>query len=153
MARRSAKRAPWWRPTLTNGQQDWREYLLWQIGLLGTALSILYVLLLARGLPVVDPSVLDWATLASLLVDLGACLILWRLIAKRWSRSKRFALGFIILADVFAKLLFLRALQPDVSPFDSWWYLLLVIGTGLYLLGTGAIGLVVWLRGDYARSR
>ncbi len=140
--------APWWRPTLTTGKPDRWEYLAWQLGLLVTALSLLYVILLARGLPVADPTVLDRAIFLSLLADLAACGILWRLITTRWSRSKRFALGFMILADVFAKLLFLRALQPDVSPFGSWWYLLLVAATGFYLLGTGAIGLVIWLRGD-----
>ncbi len=157
MARRPAKsrspkprsaRPPWWQPTLTSGKPDWREYLAWQLGLLVTALSLLYVILLARGLPVTDPTTFNKAILGSLLADLIACGILWRLIAKRWSRSKRFALGFIILADVFAKLLFLQALQPDISPFDSRWYLLLVIATGIYLLGTGGIGLIIWIRGD-----
>jgi hypothetical protein len=143
----SRKPAPWWQPTLTNGKQDWREYLMWQVGLLLTAFSILYVLLLWRGLPVIDPTVLDRAILISLSVDLVASLILWRLIVKGWSRSKRFALGFMILADIFAKLLFLKAANPG-DPFDSWWYLLLVIGTGLYLVGTGGIGLIVWIRGD-----
>lgn len=156
--RRSAKPrltrlpAPWWRPTLTTEKPDRWEYLAWQIGLLVTALSLLYVILLARGLPagmpVTDPTVFDRAIFFSLLADLAACGILWHLITKRWSRSKRFTLAFLILADVFAKLLFLRALQPDVSPFDSWWYLLLVIATGFYLLGTGAIGLVILIRGD-----
>ncbi len=138
---------PWWRPTLTNGQDDWREYLLWQVGLLVTALSILYVLLLFRGLPAVDPSVLDRAVLVSLAVDLAACVILWRLIDSGWSRSKRFALGFMILADVFVKLWFLRSANSG-DPFDTWWYLALLAGTGLYLAGTGVIGLIVWWRGD-----
>lgn len=146
MARRRAN--PWWKPTLTTGQPDWREYLSWQVGLLVTALSLLYVILLFRGLPVEDPAVLDRAILASLVADLAACGVLWHLIAKQWSRSKRFALGFMILADVFAKLLLLRALQPDDPGFGSWWFTLLLVGTGSYLIGTGVIGLIIRMRGD-----
>lgn len=152
MAQRSVKSsAPWWKPTLTTGKNDRWLYFSWQIGLLITALSLLYVIMLFRGLPVENPSLLDQAILISLSVDLIACGILWRLISKQWSRSKRFALGFMILADIFAKLLFLRAAQPDVFPFDVWWYLLLVIAVMLYLLGTGAIGLIIWIRGDDAQ--
>ena len=151
--KRSARKAPaaqvpWWQPTLTNGNADWREYLLWQVGMLVTALSLLYVILLSRGLPVDDPAVLDRAVLFTLAIDIAACFILGYLINRNWSRSKRFALGFLVLADIFTKLLFLSAANPGVEMFESWWYLLLVSGTGLYLLGTGVIGLIVWRRGD-----
>jgi hypothetical protein len=149
--RAKAKPVPWWRPTLTTGKPDWREYLLWQFGLLFTALSLLYVILLSRGLPVADPVVLDRAILTSLLVDLAACGILWHLINAGWSRSKRFALAFLILADIFAKFLFLRLANPGDGPLGSGWFELIVALTGLYLAGTGVIGLVVWLRGDDVR--
>jgi hypothetical protein len=128
-----------------SGRPDWRSYFSWQAGLLITALSLLYILLIRNA----DGSVivLNQAVLASLLTDLVAGLILWRLIATGYSRSKRFALGFLILADLFAKLLLVARINDDPL-FSSLPYLLLVIGTGVYLAGTGLIGLVVFIRGD-----
>lgn len=136
------------RVTLTNGKPDWREYMLWQFGLLFTALSLLYVIMLYQAVDAGPDPVIYQAILGSLLADIFASVVLWRLIAVGYSRSKRFALGAMLLADLFAKLLLLRHAAPDDAIFGSPLYLLLIVGTGGYLLGTAVIGLIIYIRGD-----
>lgn len=133
------------RVTLLNGRADWREYLVWQLGLLTAGLPLLAILLLLSG---TEPA----GVLTALYVLLGAVpgiaaasIMLWWLIEREYSRSKRFALAFFILAALTAALVTLRIF--GVAP-DTWWFTWVLAGTVLYLIGTGMIGLIIFVRGD-----
>lgn len=133
------------RVDLLNGKADWREYLAWQLGLLAGAAALLPVLLLLWH----PERTTDLAALNILLATLPgivvASAVLWWLIAREYSRSKRFALAFLILAAVSIELIALATFGTVPS---SVWFNLLLTGTVVYLIGTGAIGLVIFIRGD-----
>lgn len=131
------------RVTLLNGQADWREYLAWQFGLLAAAVPLFTTLLLLRS--AVDDVVALSVLLASLPGIVVASAILWWLIRRGYSRSKRFALAFLILSNLTAALTALRTF--DAAP-SAPWFDVLFAGTVLYLIGTGVIGLIILVRGD-----
>ena len=134
------------RVTLLNGQADWREYLVWQLGLLTASLSLLMILQLLWRPEMVTSSVAFSVLLATLPGIVVASAALWWLIQCEYSRSKRFVLAFFILSAISAALIALRTFEAEFT--TDPWFALLLIGTLLYLLGTGVIGLIIFLRGD-----
>ncbi|MDP4000233.1 MAG: hypothetical protein Q8Q11_02265 [bacterium] len=132
------------RITLLNGQADWREYLAWQVGLLAAAAPLFTTLLLLQPGAVDDVVALE-VLLATLPGVVVASAILWWLIKREYSRSKRFALAFLILSNLTAALAALRTF--DAAP-SAPWFDVLFAGTALYLAGTGVIGLIILIRGD-----
>jgi hypothetical protein len=133
------------RVTLLNGQADWREYVVWQLGLLAAALSLLAVLLLLWRPEAITELEALYVLLAVLPGIAMATILLWWLIGRGYSRSKRFALAFLILGAITASL---SALRMFGAVSESTWFDLLLIGTTAYLLGTGVIGLIIFIRGD-----
>ncbi|MEX2043609.1 MAG: hypothetical protein WD926_01805 [Patescibacteria group bacterium] len=131
------------RVDLLNGRADWREYLAWQLGLLAAAAPLFTTLLLHPTTS--DRSVALFVLLAALPGIVVASAILWWLIARVYSRSKRFALAFLILSNLVAALVTLQAF--GAAPATVWFDLLLV-GTVLYLIGTGMIGAIIFVRDD-----
>ncbi|HEY8108660.1 MAG TPA: hypothetical protein VIF43_01475 [Patescibacteria group bacterium] len=133
------------RVNLLNGQTDWREYLVWQLGLLAAALSLLVILLLLWRPAAVTEVTALYVLLAALPGVALASVSLWWLIKREYSRSKRFALAFLVLSALTASLVGLGMFEAVP---ETGWFDLLLVGTLLYLIGTGVIGLVIFVRGD-----
>lgn len=133
--------------TILSGKADQYRYLAWQLGLFMTALSLLAVLL-NNGIAVIDQVELLRVCLLTLPVDLAAAVVLGYLISVRYSRSKRFALAVLILTDILVKLFVLRQTGSDEALVNSPLYLLLLVGTATFLVGSAVIGLIIFVRGD-----